>query len=212
MREPADSDRGLIDAAREGLFEITDEETVGAVVGVDDSVDGVVDVFFASTMAGYPDWRWNVSVSTIEGAEAPSILEAELLPGEGSLLSPDWVPWADRLADYRAAQADAVTGDGEDSDLDDDDDDDDSDDLDDDDDDVDGDDVDLLDADDEIDGVDFESPDIDDDSDDDDSDDDDESEDDESDDDESDGDASDDDSDDDSDDADAPRGRSRRRR
>jgi hypothetical protein len=33
------------------------------------------------------------------------VLEAELLPGEGALLAPEWVPWAVRLAEYQAAQA-----------------------------------------------------------------------------------------------------------
>jgi hypothetical protein len=177
MREPADADRALIDTAREALFEITDPETVGAVAGIDDSV-GVVDVYFASTMSGYPSWRWNVSVSTIDGDEYPSVLEAELLPGEGALLAPDWVPWADRLADYRAAQAESADGDNDDDeDLDDDDDDEsdldddldddddldvsDDDDSDDDDDDDDLVDSDVLDRDDEIDGVDFESSDFD---------------------------------------------------
>ena len=28
-----------------------------------------------------------------------------LLPGENSLVAPDWVPWSERLADYKALQA-----------------------------------------------------------------------------------------------------------
>jgi hypothetical protein len=27
------------------------------------------------------------------------------MPGEGALLAPDWVPWVDRLEEYRVAQA-----------------------------------------------------------------------------------------------------------
>jgi hypothetical protein len=27
------------------------------------------------------------------------------MPGEGALLAPDWVPWSERLEEYRAAQA-----------------------------------------------------------------------------------------------------------
>ncbi|MFD1714533.1 DUF3027 domain-containing protein [Amnibacterium flavum] len=156
MREPQDADRGLIDRARVALFEITDAETVGPVVGLDDETEGVVNVLFASTMPGYPNWRWNVAVSVIDGVESPSVLEAELLPGEGALLAPDWVPWADRLADYRAAQGeneeeseDEVAEFGDD-DLDDDDDD--EEDLDDDDEPDE-----LVRPDSDIDGVDFEA-------------------------------------------------------
>jgi hypothetical protein len=47
-------------------------------------------------------------------------MEAELMPGEGALLAPDWVPWAERLEDYRAAQA-LIAAEGGVDDLDDDD-------------------------------------------------------------------------------------------
>ena len=49
-----------------------------------------VTVRFASAQPGYPDWLWTVSVADVEGGE-PTVLEAELLPGEGSLLAPDWL-------------------------------------------------------------------------------------------------------------------------
>jgi hypothetical protein len=48
-----------------------------------------------------------VSVADLPG-EAPSVLEVELMPGDGALLAPDWVPWSERLEEYRAAQAAAA--------------------------------------------------------------------------------------------------------
>jgi hypothetical protein len=54
-------------------------------------------------MSGYPGWHWTVSVAKVEGSE-PTALEVELMPGNGALLAPDWVPWSDRLAEYQAAQ------------------------------------------------------------------------------------------------------------
>ena len=64
------------------------------------------------------------------------MLETELMPGESALLAPDWVPWSDRLAEYRAAQeaAGLAAAESEDEPADDDDDDDDDDEDDDDDD------------------------------------------------------------------------------
>src|SRR5690606_1666808 len=62
---------------------------------------------FATTMPGYPGWHWTVSVADLPG-EAPSVLEVELMPGDGALLAPDWVPWSERLEEYRAAQAAAA--------------------------------------------------------------------------------------------------------
>ena len=57
------------------------------------------------------------------------MLEVELMPGDGALIAPDWLPWAERLAEYQAAQAalaaeglatdDLVIDEDEDEDLDD---------------------------------------------------------------------------------------------
>ena len=89
---------------RSALLDITPANTIGAPAGSSDEGDGVISVYFESTMRGYPGWRWTVSIAHVDGAE-PTVLETELTPGENALLSPDWVPWADRLADYKAGQA-----------------------------------------------------------------------------------------------------------
>ena len=89
--------------ARQALLEVTPESTVGASAGTVDEGDGVVSVLFANRMPGYPGWRWTVSIAQVEGDE-PSVLEVELMPGDGSLVAPEWVPWSDRLAEYRAGQ------------------------------------------------------------------------------------------------------------
>jgi len=93
--------------AREALREITPDATVGELVGQTPEGEGVTTLMFAATMLGYPGWHWTVSVAELPG-EAPTVLEAELLPGEGALLAPDWVPWSERLEEYRAAQAAAA--------------------------------------------------------------------------------------------------------
>ncbi len=90
-------------SARAALAEITPTGTVGELLEQVVEDDGVVTLRFAATMAGYPGWRWTVSLAELPG-EAPSVLETELMPGEGALIAPDWVPWADRLEDWRAAQ------------------------------------------------------------------------------------------------------------
>lgn len=116
---------------RAALLEITTADTVGANAGSVDEGEGVVSVHFETTLDGYPGWHWTVSIAHVDGGE-PSVLETELLPGDGALLAPDWVPWVDRLADYRAAQDAAGVDGGEaedepdvdiDSDIDDEDDD-----------------------------------------------------------------------------------------
>ena len=118
--------------AHEALLEITPEESIGAFIGATEEGDGIVTVQYESALAGYPGWKWTVSVSTLEGLD-PSVLETELIPSDGSLLAPDWVPWSDRLADYKAAQelasADSAESAEDSDDSDDSDDDDDDDDL-----------------------------------------------------------------------------------
>ena len=94
------------DLALAALREITPEATIGAPAGYTVEDGGVVSLRFATTLSGYPGWFWTVSVARVDDAE-PTVLEAELLPGDGALLAPDWVPWAVRLAEYQAAQAEA---------------------------------------------------------------------------------------------------------
>lgn len=90
--------------ARAALAEISPVGTVGDLLESTAQEDGTSTLRFASTLSGYPGWHWSVSVAEIPGEE-PTVMEAELMPGEGALLAPDWVPWAERLEDYRAAQA-----------------------------------------------------------------------------------------------------------
>lgn len=165
MPELVSSDVGnsdaVIDVARAALVEITQEPDIGVFVSQTTDAEGVSTVLFASAMAGYPDWFWTVSVAQLSGGE-PTVLEAELMPGDGAILAPDWVPWADRLEDYKAAQAAIAAGElaaGDAADDDDDDvDDPDDEDADDDTDDDHEHDLDDL-GDDPDDGIDFESDD-----------------------------------------------------
>lgn len=114
------------DLALAALHEITPAETVGPAAGHVVEADDVVSLRFHTRLAGYPGWYWTVTVALVEDSE-PTVLEAELLPGDGALLAPDWVPWAQRLAEYQAVQAAAAAaGDESDDEL--------ADDLDDDDD------------------------------------------------------------------------------
>jgi Protein of unknown function (DUF3027) len=153
-----------VELARTALLEITPAESVGEPVGSIDEGDGVVSVYFATNLSGYPGWRWTVTIAHLDGGDG-SVLETELTPGDDALLAPDWVPWVDRLAEYQAAQADAPADDADDADDDDDDDatdgdgDDDGDDEDEDEDDDDVDEGDLLHAGD-LDGVDIDDVDM----------------------------------------------------
>ncbi|MEB0200725.1 DUF3027 domain-containing protein [Cryobacterium sp. 5I3] len=157
-----------VEVARAALLTFTPEDTIGDPLGHVVEGDRVVSLLFDCTMTGYPGWRWTVTLSRIDGESLPQVLETELTPGDEALVAPEWIPWSDRLADYRTAQdlvaataaADALDDDTDDDDDDDDTDDDDTDD-DDDDDDTDDDDTDDDDADDDDDDEEEEDDDID---------------------------------------------------
>lgn len=86
------------------LHEITPASTVGPPAGHTAEESGAVSLRFENRLPGYPGWYWTVTVAQVDDAE-PTVLEVELMPGDNALLAPDWVPWAERLAEYRAHQA-----------------------------------------------------------------------------------------------------------
>lgn len=90
----------LVAATRElalaALHEITPASTIGPYADHRVEADGVVSLRFQNRLPGYPGWFWTVTVAQVDDAE-PTVLEAELMPGDGALLAPDWVPWADRI-------------------------------------------------------------------------------------------------------------------
>ena len=102
--EPDDRLIGAHDLALAALREITPASTIGPAAGYLLEEDGSVSLRFENRLPGYPGWYWTVTVARVEDAE-PTVLEVELLPNEGALLAPDWGPWAERLAEYRAHQA-----------------------------------------------------------------------------------------------------------
>lgn len=106
MTSKPDADARLLDAhdlALDALREITPATSIGPAAGYLLEDDGSVSLRFENRLPGYPGWYWTVTVARVED-EDPTVLEVEMLPGDGALLAPEWVPWAERLADYRAHQ------------------------------------------------------------------------------------------------------------
>jgi hypothetical protein len=89
------------------LQEITTPESIGGLVDESIDQDGIATLHYECKLDGYPNWVWNVSLATLEGEE-PTVMEAELLPAEGALVAPEWVPWSVRLAEFLEAQKQAA--------------------------------------------------------------------------------------------------------
>ena len=77
---------------------------VGSIIESFGEGDGITTFLFESKLKGYKDWRWSVTVFQLNDAAEPTVSEVVLLPGTESLVAPDWVPWSERLADYKALQ------------------------------------------------------------------------------------------------------------
>ena len=110
------------DQARAALAEITDPASIGDDNGHEVEEAHVLTLFFECRLAGYPGWRWAATLARTSEDAPVTVLEVELLPGPDSVIAPDWVPWSERLAQYReghAKQGDDGAADAESDELDD---------------------------------------------------------------------------------------------
>src|SRR5699024_9553242 len=87
-----------IEPARRELLESTGDSGVGEHVGFTLEDDRLGTHWFEATFPGYRGWHWGVVVTRAPRSKNATVCESQLLPGEGALLSPEWVPWAERLA------------------------------------------------------------------------------------------------------------------
>ena len=76
---------------RAGVLEVGEHR---AVVAEDTRV---ATHLFDCVHPGYPGWQWSVTVARASRSRVVTVSEVTLLPGEGALLAPAWVPWADRI-------------------------------------------------------------------------------------------------------------------
>lgn len=94
----------FLDVARAAAVENAGDKAVSSFIEVIDEGDGAYSFVFDAKLEGYKGWHWSVTLFD-SGDEAPTISEVVLMPGEKALLAPAWVPWSERLADWKALQA-----------------------------------------------------------------------------------------------------------
>lgn len=91
----------LVALARQSAVDVAGDEYVGDHLGLtDDSADGngsLVSLHFACQQPGYQGWFWSVSVTPSSGADAPTINDVVLLPGDHAIVAPDWTPYRERI-------------------------------------------------------------------------------------------------------------------
>jgi hypothetical protein len=92
------------DFARISLIEATGRNKVGNFIEAIEEEPGVVSFIFENNQKGYVGWRWSITIFQAIKSEPATVSEIVLIAGPDSLVAPDWVPWSERLADYKALQ------------------------------------------------------------------------------------------------------------
>jgi hypothetical protein len=87
-----------IDLARAAVVDEAPAGQVGDWLEALPDGDRVVTHYFSSLSKAYVDWRWAVTVARGPRSRTPTVDEIVLLPGNGSLLAPPWVPYDQRVA------------------------------------------------------------------------------------------------------------------
>ncbi|GAB2467816.1 DUF3027 domain-containing protein [Xylanimonas ulmi] len=89
---------GAVDLARAAAQQVAESPSdVGEHLGVVIDAERLVSHRFAAAMRGYQGWAWVVTLARVPRGRSATVCEVELLPGDGALLSPAWLPWSERL-------------------------------------------------------------------------------------------------------------------
>lgn len=91
-----------------------DPEQVGDFVEAIDLGDGVTDFRFATQYRGYEGWQWSVTLFHDVELDRWTVNESDLVPADGALLPPAWVPWKDRLEPTDLSMTDSIGTDPDD--------------------------------------------------------------------------------------------------
>lgn len=87
-----------VDLARAAAEDIAETGTVGEHLGMVMEGERIGTHRFVCTARAYRGWTWAVTVARIPRSTKVTVCETHLVPGEDALLSPEWVPYEQRLA------------------------------------------------------------------------------------------------------------------
>ncbi len=87
-----------VDLARDAAVGAAgDAALVGEWLGAAPEAERVVTHSFDCLVRAYRGWRWAVTVARASRAKVVTVDEVVLLPGDGALIAPEWVPWSERI-------------------------------------------------------------------------------------------------------------------
>jgi hypothetical protein len=88
---------GAVELARAAIVEGSGDDTVGDYLGVGYEDPTSATHRFLAHLPGYQGWQWAVVVAGYPGTDHATVSEVVLVPGPGSLLAPEWLPWDQRV-------------------------------------------------------------------------------------------------------------------
>jgi hypothetical protein len=86
-----------LDLAREAALVESGGEFVGDHAGMAMEDERLATHMFACTSPAYVGWHWAVTVARAPRSKTITVSDVVLMPGDGALIAPPWVPWSERL-------------------------------------------------------------------------------------------------------------------
>jgi hypothetical protein len=83
------------------LRETTETALIGEFVSEAETEKNVIEVRFSCTLNQYQHWHWVVTLTQSDKRSPLTVSEINLLASADAQLAPQWVPWAERLAEFR---------------------------------------------------------------------------------------------------------------
>ena len=84
--------------ARAGLAGLAADDQVGEHLGATADDDRLMTHRFASALPGYTGWVWYSTVARAPRSRHVTVCETGLEAGEGAVVAPPWVPYAERVS------------------------------------------------------------------------------------------------------------------
>ncbi|QWW19929.1 DUF3027 domain-containing protein [Schaalia sp. 19OD2882] len=88
---------GAVEVARRAAEQVARPGHVGEPVAFRMDAERLGTHLFECTDPGYVGWAWAVSLARVPRGRQVSVCEVDLVPSDGALLAPEWVPWEQRL-------------------------------------------------------------------------------------------------------------------
>ncbi|HET7173218.1 MAG TPA: DUF3027 domain-containing protein [Nocardioidaceae bacterium] len=97
--KPPKADAQLAAAVEEARAVLADSagDSYGEHLGSVAEGERLVTHYFEAELAGYRGWRWAVTITRAPRSKTVTVDEVVMLPGEGALQAPEWVPWKERV-------------------------------------------------------------------------------------------------------------------